>query len=103
MPCPEKQLWTAIPNRHDHSISLPQTLQWVLVDSRKTQVSNLDDTLARHEDVGGFKIAMQDPIGVEKGDAAQELVEQGFERGRWDRYADRRRVVVDDLLWALCR
>lgn len=103
MPRSEKQLWTAIPNRHDHSISLPQALQRVLVDPRKTQVANLDDTLARHEDVGGFKITMQDPISVEKGHAAQELVEQGFERRGWDRHADGRRVVVDDLLWAPSR
>lgn len=41
---------------------------------------------------------MEDVVGVEVGDADEELVEEGFEDAGGDGLADGLGVVVDDLL-----
>lgn len=99
MPRSQQQLRRAIPNGDDDFITLPKRLQRISPDASETQVANLDDALGGDEDVGRLEIAVEDVMRVEVEDAVEKLVEERFERWRWEREADRLRVVVNDLLW----
>lgn len=79
MPTSEQQLWTSIPNRHYDLVSLPQRLQRIPADPRETQISDLDDSSGRDEDVCWFEISVKDVMGVEVEDSVDELMEEGFE------------------------
>jgi len=94
----EQQLWTSIPDRHHDLISLPQRLKRVPTDSRETEISDLDDSSRRNEDVCWFEISMKDVMGMEVEDSVDELMEEGFESGDRKRTSKGLGVVMDNLL-----
>ena len=51
------------------------------MESREAEIGNLDLSAVVHEEVGGFEVAVEDPVGVEVGGCGEELVEDGFEFG----------------------
>jgi hypothetical protein len=61
-----------------HLVAGVEWLQRFLVETRETQITNLDLARARDEDVGGLEIAMDDPVVVEVGHAVEELPQERF-------------------------
>ena len=78
-----------------------ERLQWLLIQPRESEITNLDLSGRSDEDVGGFEIAMNNPIVVEIGDSVEQLPEQRFEH--WNRESSPcRRVMMNDLLCGGC-
>jgi hypothetical protein len=97
VPGAQQQVRRAVPDGHDDLVRAVEGLKGPSVDPSEAEVADLDIALVRDEDVGGFEVAVDDPVVVQVGDAVEELPEQCLEDGNGDGCAVCG-VVVDDLL-----
>jgi hypothetical protein len=88
----------AIPYRHHDFIASEEGLERLMTEPRETQVADFDDALGGDEDVGWFKVTVENVGGVEIDEAVEELVDEGFEHCAWDGGADGLVVVMNYLL-----
>lgn len=68
-----------------------------MIQSRQTEVANLDLSCGGDEDVGRLEVAVDDPVVVQVRDAVEELPKEGLENC-WGKSRAGRRVVMNDLL-----
>ena len=48
------------------------------IESCKSKIRELELAAVVEEEVGGFEVPVEDPVGVEVGDGGKELEEEGF-------------------------
>lgn len=74
----------AVPDSHDNFVANIQRLERIVAQTRKTEVTDLDDTRGCDENVRGFQITVHDMRVVEIHDAIEELEEKGFDNRNRD-------------------
>ena len=83
---------------YDHFVARQQREQRAGVQTREAQVGNLDNAVARHENVCWLEVAVQDPVGVQVRQAVDQLMHKRLDAVLGDGLAVDVEVVMQDLL-----
>eukprot|EP00962_Isochrysis_galbana_P014005 scaffold3984_cov103-Isochrysis_galbana.AAC.2 len=84
--CAEQELWSSVPQR-DHLVGV-ELLVGGLRGARQPKVSQLDEAGVIDEHVLRLQVAVQDPPGVAKRQAAQYLEQAALDEGGWHAAAE---------------
>jgi hypothetical protein len=97
--CAEEELRGAVPEGDDE---LGEFWGWGVADvTGHAKVGDFELAAVVEEEIGGFEVAMEDPVVMEVGDTGRELEEEGFyfggEEGLGHVFKDGFEVVFDEF------
>ena len=98
MLCSEEKLWGTVPDGDNNLVASGELLEWLVDETRKTKIANLDLAGGGDENVGRLEITVEDMCIVEVDKTIEKLVRESLENGHRNTESYRVRMVVDNLL-----
>ena len=81
MPGAEEEVGAAIPYRHDNFVAGVEGGEGIVEQAGEAEIANADGAGRGDHYVGGFEVAVHDPVAVEVEEAVEELEEDRFDHG----------------------
>ena len=73
MAAPQQELGGPVPDRHDDFIARVEGVERGAEEAGEAEIADADRARGGEHDVGGFEIAVEDPVAVEVVQAVEEL------------------------------